>query len=141
MLLPVKIFVSQGHCLVVPKTGRLFLVFLLFRLFTKVPLGEQVIFFKGPENCNSAVICNASMRPWRGAFGEIAGALRRCMAGAQVLAQTPGVYVPQLGDDVVYLQHGHRLYFEKMNDKRRGPWDTVVSTAVRPHPPLHEALL
>ncbi|KAK9915369.1 hypothetical protein WJX75_008121 [Coccomyxa subellipsoidea] len=47
----------------------------------------------------------------------------------QVLAQTPGVYVPQLGDDVVYLQQGHRLYFEKMNDKRRGPWDTVISNA------------
>ncbi len=52
----------------------------------------------------------------------------------QVLGQTPGVYVPQLGDDVVYLQQGHRLYFQKMNDKRRGPWDTVISTAVSNNP-------
>ncbi len=52
----------------------------------------------------------------------------------QVLGQTPGVYVPQMGDDVVYLQQGHRLYFQKMNDKRRGPWDTVMSTAVSSNP-------
>lgn len=44
--------------------------------------------------------------------------------------QTPGVYVPQVGDQVVYLQQGHKLYYERLRDKRRGPWDTIVSTAV-----------
>jgi hypothetical protein len=49
----------------------------------------------------------------------------------QVWEQTPGVYVPQLGDEVVYLKEGHQVYFQKIGDKRRGPWDTIVSTAVR----------
>lgn len=44
--------------------------------------------------------------------------------------QTPGLYVPQLGDAVVYLQDGHRAYFAKLSDKRRGPWDAIVSTEV-----------
>ena len=48
----------------------------------------------------------------------------------QVTEQTPGVYVPQVGDRVVYLQQGHKLYHERLRDKRRGPWDTIVSTAV-----------
>ena len=51
---------------------------------------------------------------------------------AQVTEQTPGVYVPQIGDRVVYLQQGHKLYHERLRDKRRGPWDTIVSTAVVP---------
>ena len=49
---------------------------------------------------------------------------------AQVTEQTPGVYVPQVGDRVVYLQQGHKLYHERLREKRRGPWDTIVSTAV-----------
>ena len=44
----------------------------------------------------------------------------------------PGVYVPQLGDDVVYIWEGHKLYFDNTHDKRRGPWLTVVSTDVSP---------
>ena len=48
----------------------------------------------------------------------------------QVWEQTPGVYVPQVGDQVVYLQQGHKLYYERLREKRRGPWDTIVSTAV-----------
>ena len=50
----------------------------------------------------------------------------------QVTEQTPGVYVPQIGDRVVYLQQGHKMYHERLRDKRRGPWDTIVSTAVIP---------
>jgi len=38
--------------------------------------------------------------------------------------------VPQVGDRVVYLQQGHKQYHERLRDKRRGPWDTIVSTAV-----------
>lgn len=49
----------------------------------------------------------------------------------QVSEQTPGVYVPQVGDKVVYLQQGHKLYLERLRDKRRGPWDAIISTAVR----------
>lgn len=49
----------------------------------------------------------------------------------QAWQQTPGVYIPQLGDEVVYLKDGHQKYFKNINDKRRGPWDTIVSTAVR----------
>jgi hypothetical protein len=67
---------------------------------------------------------------WGKTTCKVAAAEVCCSLDMQVLAQTPGVYVPQLGDDVVYLQQGHRLYFEKMNDKRRGPWDTVISNAV-----------
>ncbi len=52
----------------------------------------------------------------------------------QVTEQTPGVYVPQIGDTVVYLQQGHKMYHERLRDKRRGPWDTIVSTAVSIHP-------
>ncbi len=48
----------------------------------------------------------------------------------QVTEQTPGVYVPQLGDRVVYLQQGHKLYHDRLRDKRRGPWDTIISTVV-----------
>ena len=38
--------------------------------------------------------------------------------------------MPQVGDRVVYLQQGHKLYYDRLRDKRRGPWDTIVSTAV-----------
>ena len=50
---------------------------------------------------------------------------------AQVTWRTPGVYVPQLGDDVVYLQVGHRKCLSANNNKLQGPWDSIVSTAVR----------
>lgn len=49
----------------------------------------------------------------------------------QVTWRTPGVYVPQLGDEVVYLQVGHRKFLSANNNKLQGPWDTIVSTAVR----------
>lgn len=55
-----------------------------------------------------------------------------CGVLLQVWEQTPGVYVPQLGDEVVYLKDGHQKYFRNINDKRRCPWDTIVSTAVCP---------
>ena len=42
--------------------------------------------------------------------------------------------MPQVGDQVVYLQQGHKLYYDRLRDKRRGPWDTIVSTAVYPEP-------
>lgn len=52
----------------------------------------------------------------------------QCM---QVSWRTPGVYVPQLGDEVVYLQVGHRKFLSDSSNKLQGPWDTLVSTAVR----------
>ena len=52
----------------------------------------------------------------------------------QVTWRTPGVYVPQLGDDVVYLQVGHRKFLSANNNKLQGPWDSIVSTAVRHAP-------
>ena len=48
----------------------------------------------------------------------------------QVSWRTPGVYVPQLGDEVVYLQVGHRKFLSHNNNKLQGPWDSIVSTLV-----------
>ena len=48
----------------------------------------------------------------------------------QVCWRTPGVYVPQLGDEVVYLQVGHRKFLSHNNNKLQGPWDSIVSTLV-----------
>ena len=48
----------------------------------------------------------------------------------QVSWRTPGVYVPQLGDEVVYLQVGHRKFLSDNGNKLQGPWDSIVSTAV-----------
>ncbi|KAL0024726.1 hypothetical protein WJX77_011758 [Trebouxia sp. C0004] len=49
-------------------------------------------------------------------------------AWLQVSWRTPGVYVPQLGDEVVYLQVGHRKFLSHNNNKLQGPWDSIVST-------------
>lgn len=48
----------------------------------------------------------------------------------QVSWRMPGVYVPQLGDEVVYLQVGHRKFLSDNNNKLQGPWDSIVSTLV-----------
>ena len=53
----------------------------------------------------------------------------------------PGVYVPQLGDDVVYIWEGHQQYLETTNDKARGPWTTVTSTDVSSNCLLTQARL
>ncbi|KAL3137809.1 hypothetical protein ABBQ38_005065 [Trebouxia sp. C0009 RCD-2024] len=50
-------------------------------------------------------------------------------AWLQVTWRTPGVYVPQLGDQVVYLQVGHHKFLSANNNKLQGPWDSIVSTA------------
>ncbi len=40
---------------------------------------------------------------------------------------TPGVYVPQAGDVVVYLQQGHALYLDNVHDHTTvRPWQTMV---------------
>lgn len=49
----------------------------------------------------------------------------------QVDKQQPGVYVPQLGDEVVYLREGHAKFLADTADKRRPPWETLVPTEVR----------
>lgn len=49
---------------------------------------------------------------------------------AQVSWRTPGVYVPQLGDQVVYLQVGHRKFLSHNSNKLQGPWDSIASTQV-----------
>lgn len=37
--------------------------------------------------------------------------------------QVPGLYVPQVGDEVVYLWRGHAALFEALNDKATArPW-------------------
>lgn len=62
----------------------------------------------------------------------------------QVTWRTPGVYVPQLGDEVVYLQVGHRKFLSANNNKLQGPWDSIISTAVSHSPPClppHHTLL
>ncbi|KAK9829398.1 hypothetical protein WJX72_005590 [[Myrmecia] bisecta] len=43
--------------------------------------------------------------------------------------QNPGTYIPQQGDEVVYLQEGHAKYLELIKDKQQGPWETLVGTA------------
>lgn len=48
----------------------------------------------------------------------------------QVEKQQPGVYVPQLGDAVVYLREGHEAFLEKTGDKRRPPWQALVPAEV-----------
>lgn len=38
----------------------------------------------------------------------------------------PGVYVPQMEDEVVYMWQGHEIYLAKTMDKRQQrPWDMV----------------
>ena len=45
----------------------------------------------------------------------------------------PSVYVPQMGDDVVYLRVGHARFLESRNDKRQPPWESPA-LAVRSAP-------
>ena len=42
----------------------------------------------------------------------------------------PGTYVPQLGDEVVYLREGHALYLNGTGDKRLPPWEMLLSSQV-----------
>ena len=58
----------------------------------------------------------------------------------QVAAQVPSVYVPQMGDDVVYLRVGHARFLESRNDKRQPPWESP-SLAVRPAPAPADAVV
>lgn len=53
--------------------------------------------------------------------------------------QQPGVYVPQLGDEVVYLREGHAKFLTDTSDKRQPPWETLIPAEVRLHArrPLH----
>ncbi|PSC70372.1 WD40 YVTN repeat-like-containing domain,Bromodomain isoform [Micractinium conductrix] len=46
-------------------------------------------------------------------------------AWLSVSAHTPGVYVPQAGDAVVYLREGHQKYLDSTNDKRPAPWQVL----------------
>lgn len=103
------------------------------------------------------VMCSASHKPFAHSqvnhYGEqyrqyctvglvicrFACVLKTCSV-VQVTWRTPGVYVPQLGDDVVYLQVGHRKFLSANNNKLQGPWDSIVSTAVRYPPLLYNAL-
>jgi hypothetical protein len=50
----------------------------------------------------------------------------------QVEKQQPGAYVPQLGDEVVYLREGHAKFLAEQSDKRRPPWETLVPAEVHP---------
>lgn len=43
----------------------------------------------------------------------------------------PGVYVPQLEDEVVYIWVGHAQYMQNTHDKRGAPWTSLVPNAVR----------
>ena len=52
-------------------------------------------------------------------------------AGVQVWKAVPAVYVPQLGDAVMYLREGHKRFLDDTNDKRRPPWQTVLPSQVR----------
>ena len=52
---------------------------------------------------------------------------RRAGGGAQAGDQAPAVYVPQMGDSVVYLRAGHKEYLDSTRDKRRPPWQLVLS--------------
>lgn len=46
--------------------------------------------------------------------------------------QQPGVYVPQLDDEVVYLREGHAKFLAHNSDKRRPPWETLIPAEVCP---------
>ena len=52
----------------------------------------------------------------------------------QVGQQVPSVYVPQMGDEVVYLRIGHQRFLESRNDKRPLPWESLLVSFLRtPH--------
>lgn len=56
-------------------------------------------------------------------------------AHTQVSSTAPAVYVPQMGDAVMYLRDGHKAYLRATNDKRRPPCDTMQVRT--PLPPLY----
>jgi len=41
----------------------------------------------------------------------------------------PSVYVPQMGDEVVYLRTGHQRFLDSQNDKRPPPWEYLTVSA------------
>lgn len=48
----------------------------------------------------------------------------------QAACPVPGVYVPQVGDAVAYLQQGHALYLANIHDhKTTRPWEQVLGIA------------
>ena len=51
------------------------------------------------------------------------------MLAPQVGQQVPSVYVPQMGDRVVYLRTGHQRFLESTNDKRPPPWEALTVSA------------
>ena len=53
------------------------------------------------------------------------------------------MYVPQMGDCVVYLRDGHKEFLDATRDKRRPPWQLLLPSLVRAlplSPPLQIAL-
>lgn len=55
-----------------------------------------------------------------------------CVAAPQAGQQVPSVYVPQMGDQVVYLRTGHQRFLESHNDKRPPPWEALTVSAAQP---------
>ncbi|KAK9840987.1 hypothetical protein WJX81_004207 [Elliptochloris bilobata] len=104
--------------------------------------------------------CTLTLRSARGGGSSVERAQRTSQRGARLLAQaapsaglgsgsgrsgrpatayawlqasehTPGMYAPQVGDEVVYLPEGHRICLHNTRDKRPGPWDTVTAPGPR----------
>lgn len=44
-----------------------------------------------------------------------------------------GAWLPQLGDDVVYIAEGHRRLLEKLGSDAARPWETITADEVRAH--------
>ena len=42
-----------------------------------------------------------------------------------------GAWLPQLGDDVVYIAEGHRRLLEKLGSGAARPWETVTADQVQ----------
>ncbi|KAK9840988.1 hypothetical protein WJX81_004207 [Elliptochloris bilobata] len=61
----------------------------------------------------------------------ISGRPATAYAWLQASEHTPGMYAPQVGDEVVYLPEGHRICLHNTRDKRPGPWDTVTAPGPR----------
>lgn len=58
----------------------------------------------------------------------------------QAWQQAPAVYVPQMGDCVVYLRDGHKEFLDATRDKRRPPWQLVLPSLVRSRRSDHSIL-
>lgn len=53
-------------------------------------------------------------------------------AWLQAASAVPGVYVPQVGDSVAYLQQGHALYLANVHDQKTPrPWEQVLCVDLR----------